>query len=58
MGRLFRVANSEQTDTYYFGDEGEEDRDWIRVRASINPRVGVITSTPDVPCAGRANAFA
>lgn len=34
MGRLFRTANNEETDTYYFGDEGE-DRDWIRVRASI-----------------------
>lgn len=34
MGRLFKQANKEQTDTYYFGDEGE-DQDWIRVRASI-----------------------
>jgi hypothetical protein len=31
--KLFRKANRDATDTYYFG-EGE-DRDWIRVRSSL-----------------------
>lgn len=35
MGKLFKQADAEATDTYFFGEEGEEDRDWIRVRASI-----------------------
>ena len=35
MGKLFRQADAEATETYYFGEEGEEDRDWVRVRASI-----------------------
>ena len=36
MGKLFKLANAEATETYYFGDEGEEDRDWIRLRSSIS----------------------
>ena len=39
MAKLFRKADQEAVDVYYFGDEpkeGQEDeRDWIRVRASI-----------------------
>lgn len=39
MGKLFKKADIGATETYYFGDdpkEGEVDeRDWIRVRASI-----------------------
>jgi hypothetical protein len=40
MGKTFKKANREAVDVYYFGDEpkeGQEDeRDWIRVRASIS----------------------
>ncbi len=35
MGKLFRQADAEATDVYFFGEEDEEDRDWIRVRSSI-----------------------
>lgn len=40
MGKRFRKADAEATETYFFGDEPkegqEDDRDWIRVRASIS----------------------
>jgi hypothetical protein len=40
MGKLFRKADKDAVDVYYFGDEPkegqEDDRDWIRVRASIS----------------------
>jgi hypothetical protein len=36
VGKLFKLANAEATDTYYFGGEEEEDRDGIRVRSSIS----------------------
>lgn len=35
MGTLFKKADKGATDVYYFGEEGDDDRDFIRVRASL-----------------------